>query len=115
MRVLVLLAVLLAACAPGAATASATPRPAYCVDARPEDLQEITGTPAGPYFVHHPAALTARAPTVVFLPGGSGLKRNAQRAWDTILGARDLLDGEGGLHPDEVVRRHLADENDDGR
>ena len=46
------------------------------------ELQEITSTPAGPYFVHHPTTARSDVPTIVFLPGGSGAKRNAQRAWD---------------------------------
>jgi predicted esterase len=85
-------AVLSAACLPGAATPSPSARPAYCAAAVQDALQEITGTPAGPYFVHHPAAQTARVPTVVFLPGGSGLRRNAQRVWDTFLAGAKGVD-----------------------
>jgi predicted esterase len=65
-------------------------RPAYCPVAQAGALQDIAGTPAGPYFVHHPAAGDQRTATVVFLPGGNGLRRNAQRVWDTFLdGASD--------------------------
>ena len=70
----------LAACAP----APAAPRPAYCVGATDETLQQVTGTPASPYFVHQPSA-RGFAGTVVFLPGGSGARRSAQRVWDTFL------------------------------
>jgi len=73
------------ACVPDAAAPSRTPLPAYCAAAQPGALQDVTGTPAGPYFVHHPAAPTRGVPLVVFLPGGSGLRRNAQRLWDTFL------------------------------
>ncbi|MBI2982674.1 MAG: hypothetical protein HYY42_00520 [Chloroflexi bacterium] len=65
-----LAAVLSASCAAGVAAPSMPPRPSYC-------------------FVHDPA--TRSAATVVFLPGGSGLRRNAQRVWDTFLaGAKDV-------------------------
>lgn len=84
-----LVAVLSIACVPPAAAPSPASRPAYCADAQANALQEISGTPAGPYFVRHPAARSAA--TVVFLPGGSGSKRNAQRVWDTFLaGAQDV-------------------------
>ncbi len=85
------IAVMSLACAPGTAAPSPIPKPAYCAAAQLGALQDITGTPASPYYVHHPATLSARVPTVAFLPGGSGLRRNAQRVWDTFLaGAKDV-------------------------
>ncbi|HZP94959.1 MAG TPA: hypothetical protein VFC31_01295 [Candidatus Limnocylindria bacterium] len=84
------MAVLSMACISNAAPAP-SPQPAYCVAAQPAVLQEVKGTPAGPYFVHHPGAAPSYTPTVVFLPGGSGARRNAERVWDTFLsGARDV-------------------------
>jgi pimeloyl-ACP methyl ester carboxylesterase len=47
------------------------PVPDYCPAAE-ADLQEVTDTPASPYFVRHPDAPEGRTPTVVYLPGGSG-------------------------------------------
>lgn len=83
------------ACAPSAAAPSSgpssAPAPAYCVAAQPGVLQEISGTPAGPYLVHHPAT-SARVPMVVFLPGGSGQRRNAQRVWDAYLAGAKGID-----------------------
>lgn len=46
-------------------------RPAYCPPPS-AGLQEVTGTPASPYFVHHPSA-EAEA-TVVFVPGADGAR-----------------------------------------
>ncbi len=62
-----------------------TSRPAYCVGAQPTTLQDITNTPASPYFVHHPTSVMAEPPTIVFIPGGAGIRRNAQRAWESYL------------------------------
>lgn len=78
------------ACVTGSAPAP-VPKPAYCVAAQ-TGLQEITGTPAGPYFVHQPRTATARTSTVVFLPGGAGVRRSAQRAWDTFLSGASAVD-----------------------
>ena len=78
------------ACISGTAPAP-VPKPAYCVPVQ-TGLQDITGTPAGPYFVHQPKAATARTSTVVFLPGGSGARRSAQRAWDTFLSGASAVD-----------------------
>ena len=78
-------------CAPGTVAPSPAPKPTFCVAAEPGALQDITSTPASPYYVRHPAAQTARVPTVVFLPGGSALDRNAQRVWSSFLaGAKDV-------------------------
>ena len=49
-----------------------------CPKMTPGTLQEITDSPAGPYFVHHPAQQTDETPTVLFLPGGSGTRTIAQ-------------------------------------
>lgn len=73
-----------AACAPAALPAPS--KPPYCVAPEQGTLQEIIGTPASRYFVHHPAGDPgAAAATVIFLPGGSGLRRNAERVWETML------------------------------
>jgi predicted esterase len=45
--------------------------PAFC-PAAAAGLQEVTGTPASPYFVHHPSAPGPGSPTVVFVPGADG-------------------------------------------
>lgn len=83
-------AVMSLACAPGAAPSPA-PKPDYCATAQPDALQDVTGTPASPYYVHQPASQSARVPTVVFLPGRSGVRRSAQRVWDTFLaGGKDV-------------------------
>jgi predicted esterase len=71
--------------APLGSVGSAAPRPAYCVEAEQGTLQAITGTPASPYFLHHPSSGTGAVPTVMFLPSGNGLRRNAQRMWDSYL------------------------------
>ncbi len=91
------------ACAPEAVSPSPSPKPAYCADARPGALQEIAGTRASPYVVHHPATQSARVPTVVFLPGGSAQRRNAQRVWDAYL------DGAKGIDAFRVVIPYWPD------
>lgn len=50
---------------------AAAERPAYCPP-RGAGLLEVTGTPASPYFVHHP--LAEAAATVVFVPGADGAR-----------------------------------------
>ncbi|MBI3181520.1 MAG: hypothetical protein HYZ28_05200 [Myxococcales bacterium] len=60
-------------------------RPSYCVRAVPDTVQDIEGTPAGPYLVHHPKPDLPMAPTVVFLPGGSGSWNSAQRVWERFV------------------------------
>lgn len=73
------------ACSAPAVVPTATARPAYCAPAQAGAPQEITATPASPYFVHHPRAASPLVPTIVFLPGSSGARRNALRAWDQYL------------------------------
>lgn len=84
------------ACGPGAAAPSPVPSaaalPAYCTAAQPDVLQEISGTAASPYLIHHPATATARVPTVVFLPGGAGARKQAQRVWDAYLAGAKGVD-----------------------
>jgi predicted esterase len=59
--------------------------PDYCVAAEPAKLQEIKRTPAGPFFVHHPETTDGNNPTVIFIPGGNGTERGAERVWDNYL------------------------------
>lgn len=92
-----LIALIATACAaPSAAVrapATAEPRPAYCVAPKTAgELQDVGTTPASPYFVRQPAAPRALVPTIVFLPGGSGAKRNAWSAWDRYLAAGKDVD-----------------------
>lgn len=56
-----------------------------CAPAQAGELHDVTETPASPYFVHHPDLDGADVPTVVFLSGGRGTRRGAQRAWDDVL------------------------------
>ena len=60
-------------------------RPAYCVPAEHDTLQDISTTPASAYFVQHPASGGPSTPTVIFLPGGVGSRVIAQRAWANFL------------------------------
>lgn len=62
----------------GADTASA---PLSCPVAQQGALQDVTTTPAAPYFIHHPSAAVSTAAdvaTVLFLPGGSGSRKIGQ-------------------------------------
>lgn len=59
-------------------------RPEYC-PAAAAGLQDVVGTPASPYFVHHPTAEGAQT-TVVFLPGADGSRMiSAQFIWSRWL------------------------------
>lgn len=60
-------------------------RPDVCNPAQPGTLQDITNTRASPYFVVHPARDNPKAPTVVFLGGGAGGRRSAERMWTNYL------------------------------
>ena len=68
-----------------AGLAVATRTPSVCIPAEPNTLQEITTTQSSPYFVHHPTSDKPMVPTVVFLPGGTGSRRSAERAWNNYL------------------------------
>lgn len=68
----------------------ASDKVAICPAALAGVLQNIGDTPASPYLVHHPSAGVTDVPTVIFIPGGAGLQRNARRAWESYLS-----DGEG--------------------
>ena len=63
---------------------------AFCPAASTGTLQNISDTPASPYFVHHPSSGPAEAPTVIFIPGGTGSRRSALRSWENYLS-----DGKG--------------------
>lgn len=76
---------LIAATAVPTLPAVALQKPAYCVPADKDGLQDITDTPASPYIVHHPASDRSSVPTIVFLSGGSGSRKNAQRVWNNYL------------------------------
>jgi len=62
-------------------------RPDYCVETTGEALQDITTTPASPYFIHHPAEPGTPLHTVIFLPGGPGARDLAMITWDLWLSA----------------------------
>lgn len=67
--------------------------PEYCVAPEMGQPQDIVGTPAAPYFVRHPVEDNPNAPTIVFLGGGSGSRRSAQRVWTSYLsGGRGVDD-----------------------
>lgn len=86
-----------------AALVDAPQRPAHCVPAKTGTLQEVSSTPAGPYFVHHPMPAKPTAPTVIFLSGGSGSRRSAQRAWDRYLS------GGAGVEAFRIVLPYAVD------
>jgi len=56
-----------------------------CPDTDPTALVDVNRTAAGPYLMHHPATSEPGAPTIVFLPGGSGSYAGAQRVWETFF------------------------------
>lgn len=60
------------------AEAAATLAQGHCPKPESGSLQEVTESPAGPYFVHHPDSPSADTPTVIFLPGGSGTRTIAK-------------------------------------
>lgn len=76
-----------------ALTSTATPsspavalqKPAYCVPPDKDGLQDITDTPGSPYIVRHPASDNPSVPTIVFLAGGAGSRKSAQRVWNNYL------------------------------
>ncbi|MBI4509531.1 MAG: hypothetical protein HY698_07825 [Deltaproteobacteria bacterium] len=63
----------------------ASERPSTCAPAVNGELLDITGTPAGPYLIHHPRTASPGTRTIVFLPGGSGSLNSARRAWERFL------------------------------
>ncbi|MBI2916643.1 MAG: hypothetical protein HYY01_01505 [Chloroflexi bacterium] len=67
--------------------------PEHCVPPEKGEPQDIVGTPTAPYFVRHPAEDNPEAPTIVFLGGGSGSRRSAERLWTSYLsGGRGVDD-----------------------
>lgn len=70
----------------GQAEDAGRPRPNWCPEVSTDPgLQEVTGTPASPYLVHHPASGEPAA-TVVFAPGADGSKMIAtQFIWPRWL------------------------------
>lgn len=66
--------------------------PAYCVAPVDGEPQDIVDTPAAPYFVRHPAGTNSAVPTIVFLGGGSGSRRSAQRLWTNYLSGGNGVD-----------------------
>jgi len=67
------------------APAEPVARPSYCTAAK-SGLVDLTKTPAGPYFVHHPTSVgTSEAPTILFIPGGRGTRDTATVTFDEWL------------------------------
>lgn len=63
-----------------------TPRgPESCEPAEASTLQNVTSTSAAPYLIHHPASAGPSVPIVIFLPGGRGSQRSAERVWSRYL------------------------------
>jgi predicted esterase len=73
---------------PTADTTPAPDAPSFCKPPT-TGLQEITGTPASPYFVRHPVSPSSTTPTVLFLPGGMGSKNLAQLTYGPWLSKGD--------------------------
>lgn len=71
--------------ATAASSRSSPDAPAYCIAPVDGEPQDIVDTPAAPYFVRHPAGTDSAVPTIVFLGGGSGSRRSAQRLWTNYL------------------------------
>ncbi|GDX78999.1 hypothetical protein LBMAG42_08100 [Deltaproteobacteria bacterium] len=63
-------------------TAAPFEPPDWC-PAPTEGRQEVTDTPASPYFVTHPEG--ADAPLVLFLPGGPGDRGSASATWEAFF------------------------------
>jgi predicted esterase len=65
---------------------SDTAPPEWCPEAdRAVPLQDVTTTPASPWFVHHPEPEATGPPTVVFLPGGPGDRNSAAFGYEGWL------------------------------
>ncbi|MCA9673367.1 MAG: hypothetical protein KC503_47590 [Myxococcales bacterium] len=62
--------------------------PSFCV-AAVAGLHDITGTPASPYYVRHPANPSPSTQTVVFLPGGAGSRNIAELTYQLWLQSGD--------------------------
>jgi predicted esterase len=60
-------------------------KPSECEPPETPEPQAVLSTGAAPYFVHHPSPVVDDAPTIIFLPGGSGRRGSAERVWDTIF------------------------------
>jgi predicted esterase len=73
-----------------AARGHAPARPAFC-PAVAEGLVDVANTPAGPYFVHHPAAGHTSRATIFFVPGGPGSQDTAQATFELWLSRGDAL------------------------
>lgn len=59
--------------------------PDWCEPAQLGVLQDVTTTPAAPYFVHHPDDGSVHVPIVIFLPGGSGAQGAGMGAFTGFL------------------------------
>ncbi len=73
------------------AEAQAPPKPEFCVAAAGSGLQDITGTPQAPYFVHQPEAGTPSPDTLVFVPGGPGSRDTARTSFALWLSRGSTL------------------------
>lgn len=71
--------------------AAAAPRPDFCVGAKRGVLQDLTSTPKGPYFVHHPDESVASPDTIVFVPGGPGSRDTAEATFELWLSRGSTL------------------------
>lgn len=98
----------------GATDAGSQGHSSLCGAARP-GLHDVTGTPAGPYLVHHPVRAGPVKHTVLFLPGGDSSKDTSEQfIWPLWLangrGVDDVRvvipythDGELGDEQDRIV------------
>ena len=65
--------------------------PDWCEAAQLGAIQDVTTTPAAPYFVHHPADGSIHVPIVIFLPGGSGSQAAGMGAFTGFLADAEEL------------------------
>ena len=77
--------------------------PTYCVAPEKGEPQDIVSTPASPYFVRQPTENNPNVPTIVFLGGGWGSRRSAQRVW------ANYLSGGRGVDAFRVVLPYSVD------
>jgi len=80
-----------------------------CPAPQPGTLQDITGTPAGPYYIHHPDQTTDHTPTVLFLPGGAGTQKIARDyIWKNWLARGQRLNEVRVVIPYVPDRSHMT-------
>lgn len=59
--------------------------PVYCPPDAAVGLQDVGGTPTSPYFIVHPETGDATTQTIMFVPGGRGSRRGAERVWSRYM------------------------------